>query len=443
MDLLQQFTRHIGQEHLFRPSDRLLIAVSGGLDSVVLCELCHRASYPFGMAHGNFQLRGAESDGDEQFVRTLADQYQVPVMVKLFETSRYARENKCSIQVAARELRYRWFAELLQSGYQWLLTAHHADDNIETMVMNFFRGTGLAGLRGILPKAGNIIRPLLPFSRRELAAFATRNGLTWREDSSNQEDKYSRNYFRHTIIPDIRSVFPAVEDNLKDNARRLRETEELYMQAVAAHKKRLLETSGSEIRMAVLKLKQSSPVHTIVFEIVRDYGFSANQVQEVVRLLDAPHGKFVQSSSHRIIRNRNWLVIAANEAPPDSLVIIDKGQQSVSGGLLTIGSSEANIEVHTADPLRAYLDSRELDYPLILRKWKPGDYFYPLGMRKKKKVSRFLIDLKLSPTQKERILVLESQKRICWVVGLRIDDRFRITPHTRGITVLRFSGYPS
>ena len=438
MSLFPQFINNIKDEKLFQQTDNLLLAVSGGVDSVVLCELCHRAGYAFSIAHANFQLRGLESEGDEQFVRALAGKYNVPVHIRLFETQKYAAEKKISIQVAARELRYNWFNELLAAGHRWLLTAHHAGDNIETIAMNFFRGTGISGLRGILPKTGNIVRALLPFTKEEIILFAREQDLRWREDSSNSSDKYSRNYFRNTILPMVKAVYPEVENNLKENAVRFREMEALYNQSIVFYKKELMEHKGSEIHIPVLKLKKTRPLRTIIYEIIKEYNFSPHQVPDVLQLLVGEHGKFVRSGTHRIIKNRNWLIIAENEPVNTDFIIIEKGQSETSTGSLKIKVLERNDLFISPDPLTAHMEAREIEYPLILRKWKQGDYFYPLGMAKKKKISRFLIDQKLSPTQKERVRVVESNKKICWVVGMRIDDRFKITPGTKNVLEITF-----
>ena len=283
MSLLQRFIDNIKNENLFQKKDYLLLAVSGGVDSVVLCELCNQAGFNFEIAHCNFQLRGEESERDEAFVFTLGNKYSTKVFVKKFDTEKYAAEKKVSIQVAARELRYKWFEELLNgisgvryqlsgigdeqsamsneqilvpppvAGGLFLITAHHANDNIETLLINFFKGTGIKGLQGILPKQSKIIRPLLFAKKEEILAFAKENNLSFVEDSSNLSDKYTRNYFRNQLIPSIQKVFPEVEDNLLNNIERFKDTEILYQQAIQLHKKKLLEYKGNEIHIPVLK----------------------------------------------------------------------------------------------------------------------------------------------------------------------------------------------
>jgi tRNA(Ile)-lysidine synthase len=464
MDLLEKFKVYVKTENLFNPKDKLLLAVSGGVDSVVLCELCKRAGYDFIMAHCNFQLRGAESNRDEEFVKALGKKYAVEVLVKKFDTQKYADENKLSIQVAARELRYKWFDDLLDEfksdfnpevsnspfrGLGGILTAHHSNDNVETLLMNFFKGTGINGLHGILPKQGNVIRPLLFAKKEEIAAFAKTNNLAFVEDSSNASDKYTRNYFRNQLIPGLQKVFPQVEDNLLNNIDRFREIEILYRQSVDLAKKKLLEPRGNEMHIPVLKLSKTAALKTIVYEIIKDYGFTAHQTAEVIGLLKSESGKYIQSATHRILKNRNWLIISPNETKAAENILIevkDKKIEFQNGNLSfellptpdsRIMAPDSRLPTHNSI---AQLDTGTIKFPLLLRKWKPGDYFYPLGMKHKKKLSRFFIDQKLSLTQKEKTWVIEMDKKIIWVVGLRIDDRFKITPHTKNVLQITLSG---
>ena len=466
MSLLQKFKEYIKNQNLFQPKDKLLLAVSGGVDSVVLCEVCKQAGYDFTIAHCNFQLRGDESERDEKFVRELGEKYGVEILVKKFDAEKYAAENKLSIQVAARELRYDWFNELIgnkqkaisnkqqaisnkqQANFNepaiahcplpiahCLLTAHHANDNIETLLMNFFKGTGISGLHGILPKQRNIIRPLLFAKKDALSEFALANNLSFVEDSSNASDKYTRNYFRNQLIPDLQKVFPQVEDNLLDNIERFLEIEMLYRQVVNLEKKKLLEKKGNEIHIPVLKLLKTAALNTMLYEIIKEYGFTAHQTAEAVALLKSDTGKYISSATHRIIKNRNWLIIAPNETTEAENIFIEENDKLVAfqhGEISFELLSTTNHKPQTTN-LTAQLNAAEIKFPLLLRKWKPGDYFYPLGMQKKKKLNRFFIDQKLSITQKEKTWVIEMDKKIIWVVGLRIDDRFKITDSTKNI----------
>jgi tRNA(Ile)-lysidine synthase len=371
-------------------------------------------------------------------VRGLGAQYGKEVLVKHFDTAAYAAEGKVSIQVAARELRYGWFGELTPD---YIVTAHHLDDNVETVLMKFFKGTGVAGLRGILPKQGKIVRPLLFARKDELVEFATAHQLSWVEDSSNAQDKYARNYLRHQVVPLLQGLYPEVINNLSDNIARFRDVEVLYQQAIGVHMKKLLEFKGNEVHIPVLKLKKAAPLPTLVYELAKPYGFSAAQTQEIIHLLDSESGRYVASASHRIIRNRNWLIIAPVAAEAAKHVIIEEADRVVlfGAGSLKLELRASSFEPRAFSDNIAFIDMRELHYPLLLRPWKAGDYFYPLGMKKKKKVARFLIDQKLSKTAKENVWVLECNKRIVWIVGMRIDDRFKITDTTQTVIKIEFT----
>jgi tRNA(Ile)-lysidine synthase len=443
MTLLPRVREFIQQHDLFHQKDKLLLAVSGGVDSVVLCELCKLAGYNFSIAHCNFRLRDKESERDAAFVTGLAKKYDVPFFLKEFDTEKYAEEKKLSIQEAARELRYEWFKELVTSDSPlltcaYVLTAHHADDNIETLLMNFSRGTGLPGLAGIpltSPQA-KLRRPLLSFWKEELIAFAKENKLEFVEDSSNRSSKYTRNFFRNEIIPMIEKVYPQVKENLRDNINRFKEIGKLYTIAVTEFKKKFLKNKNDEIHIPVKQL-MSLQNRALIFEIISGFGFTEKHVDELVKLADSESGKFIQSptSPTRIIKFRNWFIVSTNKNSEAETVIIEEGTNQLEGG-------PGNLKIEILPNVRfkipastniACLDAAEIKFPLILRKWKEGDYFYPLGMRKKKKLARFFIDQKLSKTGKEKIWVLEMNKKILWVVNWRIDDRFKISANTKDV----------
>ena len=467
MNLLQQFIQYCKQELRLVPHQtQWVLAVSGGVDSVVLADLCHHAGFQFVIAHCNFQLRGDESIRDENFVRSLGERYNEEVLVKHFDTKAYAEANKSSIQVAARELRYGWFEEVISdellvmsdkhkqqslvskdlqlTTYNlqlFLATAHHADDNIETLLLNFFRGTGISGLHGILPKQGNIIRPLLFAKREEIVAYAKENNLSWVEDSSNASDKYSRNFVRHQVMPLMKTIYSQVEDNLLGNIERFKEIELIYSASIQQTKSKLIEVKGNESHIPILKLKRQTPLKTIVFEIIKDFGFAATQTEEAIKLLDAANGSFMVSASHRLIINRSWLIIAPLQAEEALNIIIEEGIKNIvyAGGTLSFETTPADNTHLPTDATIATLNADEIRYPLLLRPCKQGDYFYPLGMLKKKKLSKFFIDQKLSKTDKERVWVIESDKRIVWVIGLRIDNRFRIKPTSKKQLTIKYS----
>ncbi len=446
-DLLTRFQQHIRREGLFSAGDKLFLAVSGGLDSMVLSDLCHRSGFDLVILHANFQLRGEESGRDQEFVEAIAHKYSVLVVAKRFDTVAYAQEKKLSIQDAARKLRYDWFQNFLndEQGNRCLqkhiVTAHHADDNLETLLMNFFRGTGIHGLRGMKPYSDLAVHPLLFTRRQELEAYAKQQGLAWVEDSSNQENKYTRNAIRHDILPAVEKVFPGAADHLVANLDRFREIEALYSRSIKRELKRLLIPSGEEWRVPVELLRRSEPLHTLVWEIFSRYGFTAHQVPDIIHLMDSDTGHILNSNTHRLLKDRNWFIISALHSTEKGIYLLERGMKEL---IFPPGKLNLNFDVEVQgvailpDPHLACLDARDLIFPILVRPWKPGDYFYPLGMRKKKKISRFLIDLKMSRNDKEKVWVVESGKKIIWVIGLRIDDRFRITEGTRSQLQLRF-----
>lgn len=467
MSLANRFADWIRTKNFFVPGEPLLVALSGGLDSVALAECCRRAGHPLVLVHCNFRLRGAESERDEEFVRKLGEDWNVPVLVRRFDTAAWAEANGLSVQEAARQLRYDWFEEILdrirfqggdlslagevESGYgftdgslppaRWLLTAHQQDDAVETLLMHFFRGTGLKGLTGIPERQGWVIRPFLPFTRDEILDWARAESLTWVEDSSNKEEKYTRNYIRHTLLPAVEKIYPQVRANLAANLQRFRDSEQLYRESVSRWKKKLLQPRGAEWHIPVQLLLQQQN-RSLVFEIIREFGFGEKQIDDILNLARGTSGSYLLSPrfQYRIIRHRRWLIVAPVESAAAAHHIIESPEETgdpcwieTPAGFVRLrwAVQESEGVPETGNPSEALLDLGELRFPLLLRRWKPGDYFYPLGMGKKKKIARFLIDQKMSLTDKEKIWVLESAGRICWVVGLRIDDRFRCTPQTQ------------
>jgi tRNA(Ile)-lysidine synthase len=440
MSLIEKFSSYNREHQLINKKQPVLLAVSGGMDSAVLCHLFFSAGNSFSIAHCNFLLRGEESERDEKFTEQLALKYKVLFFIIKFETEQYARDHRISIQVAARELRYRWLEEMrVKSQSVSIATAHHRDDNVETILMNFCKGTGIAGLHGIQPRQGNLIRPLLFATRNEIYNYAKYNKVDFVTDSSNLAQKYTRNYFRQTVIPAIEKVLPEVKENIADNIHRFSEAEILYEEALANHRKKLLIHQGDEYHVAVLKLLKSVPLETIVWELFKPFSFQQGQVKELIKLLYSDSGKQILSGTHRVIRDRKWLIVAPLSANNISTILIEENQR-----LISIGNNQFMIEQIPATQYKippnnhiASLDAGKIKFPLQLRKWKQGDYFYPLGLGKKKKLSRFFIDQKLSLADKEKVWVITSGTSIIWVVGMRIDDRFKITPST--LSILRIT----
>ena len=421
----------------------ILLASSGGLDSTVLAHLFKENNIPFVLAHANFQLRDDESLRDEKFVIELGKRLGVQVFVKKFETNEYAEFNKLSIQEAARELRYNWFSELLEQSpiINFIATAHHTDDSIETMLMHFFRGTGIEGLTGIPAwhKAKKVIRPLLPFTRKELEAHALANGIKFVTDSSNTKDDYTRNYFRNQLIPQLQEVFPQVRDNLQRNLIRFEEAALLYVEGVDNQINKIVELKENEYHIPILKWKKLFPLQTLTWEIIRKYGFSSAQTNEVIKLLDAENASTISSATHRIIKNRSWMIIAPLATATSAYIVIDKeGSTQFENGTIEIKTIPNNHHPIVQTLGIELLDASTIQFPLLLRKWKIGDYFYPLGMIKKKKLSRFFIDAKLSKTEKELIWVLEMDQKIICIIGMRIDNRFKYSEKSKELLAITY-----
>jgi tRNA(Ile)-lysidine synthase len=439
--MLDSLLRYIPSENLFLPEEKILLAVSGGLDSCIMADLFHKAGFVFAIAHCNFQLRGQESERDEQFVRQLAARYKVQIFVNHFETAAFARKHKLSIQMAARQLRYEWFDELLvNEGFDHLATAHHLDDQVETFLINLARGTGIAGLHGILPKQGKIIRPLLFATRAELEKYAREYRVPYVEDSSNQSLKYTRNRIRHKVIPQLEKINPSIRQAIKETIERVRDAESIYKVIVENEKNRLLARTDGGFKMSIVEIKKLSPRKTWLYELLADFGFSAAVVSDIDQSLDGQPGKTFHSMSHTLTRDREHLIISARilgkETRPEYVVYPVQDQDAPVS--LEFESLPADRVKINSDPGFAFLDQDSLHMPLTIRKWRKGDYFVPFGMKGRKKLSDFFVDTRLSLPQKENIWLLCSGEDIVWVIGMRPDERFRVTEHSRIVLQVRW-----
>ncbi|MBQ0734110.1 tRNA lysidine(34) synthetase TilS [Aquimarina celericrescens] len=429
--MLQEFKDHIAAHFSFLSGSRLLIACSGGLDSVVLTEMCHSLKFEFGVAHCNFNLREEESDGDEKFVKSLAERLSVLFFRRSFDTEKYAKDHDLSIQMAARELRYGWFRELaLEFQYDYVLTAHHADDNLETFLINLSRGTGLDGLTGI-PEVNEIfVRLLLPFSREEILDFATEKNIQWREDSSNKSTKYLRNKLRHDVITELKAIHPKFLHNFKNTLDYLKQSKDFIQSQLVHLKKELFITSEIDIvKIPINKLRNYGNPRTCLYFLLRDYGFTA--WDDIEQIVTAQPGKQVFSETHRLVKDRDYLLLSPIvEEISDREYLISEEEQTIMIPPGTIKFRKVS-EIVQKDFKTIYVDKEKLKYPLTVRKWKAGDYFYPLGMKGKKKLSKFFKDEKLSLLAKERVWILCSEKEIVWIINYRADNRFKITPQTK------------
>ncbi|MFH1161292.1 MAG: tRNA lysidine(34) synthetase TilS [bacterium] len=443
--MLKRFKSFIEEQRLCDSADRVLLAVSGGMDSVVMAELFHQAGYQFGMAHCNFRLRGSESDEDEASVRNLASGYKVPFFTKSFPTLDYAALHGISVQMAARELRYSWFEEIRgDEGFSRIATAHHLDDQIETVFINLLRGTGISGLHGILPRQGDLIRPLLFAWRSEIESFGKQHRLPFREDSSNRSVKYTRNKIRHQLIPLLHSIQPDFAGNITATVSHIRETESILKPYLEKTRKRLVRKQRDRWVIHIPDLIRLEPLAAWLYELLLPFEFNEAATRDLVRSLDKESGKIFLSPGYRIVKDRDTLIVTrlGEEGPAciQSEFLIEEGQTTVQIPVrlhLKTVRKRAGYLISSSRNI-ATLDKDKLVFPLILRKWKPGDYFYPYGLNKRKKLSDFFIDEKVSIPEKERTWVLCSGAKIAWVIGHRTDHRFRVTSRTNWLLEVDF-----
>jgi tRNA(Ile)-lysidine synthase len=438
--MLQSFTAFISQQDLFKKNDRILLAVSGGIDSVVMCELFHQARISFGIAHCNFQLRDKESDGDEAFVKNLAKKYKVDFNVKKFNTIEKAEKSSISIQMAARELRFKWLEEIRKkNGYNYIAIAHHKDDSVETFFINLLRGTGIAGLHGILPKQGFIIRPLLFADRNEIDLFYKKNKLKHREDSSNKSDKYLRNKIRQRIIPELKKINPNISDIISEDINRIRDVEQIYLEEIQKKKKEIVKIKNEGVILYISALKKLNPLKTYLFEFLRDYNFTGSVIEKIIKAFGSQSGKKFYSSTHQLIKDREKLIVIPfqkNESVLKAIKIKKEEKEIIHPVRLKFSLQTKNKNFKISGKQNSgYFDYTKLQFPLTIRKWERGDVFYPIGMKGKKKLSDFFIDNKLSLSEKENKWLLISGNEIVWVIGMRIDERFKITGNTSKVYV--------
>lgn len=438
--MIHSFQSFLKKEKLIKSSDTVLLTVSGGIDSVVLCELFYQTKIKFAIAHCNFQLRGKESDKDELFVEALAEKYNVPFHTIAFETSSYAKKHKLSIQVAARDLRYAWFEEIRQQyNYARIATAHHQDDSIETFFINLIRGTGIKGLHGILPNQGNLIRPLLFANKKEIIAFAKKNKLKHREDSSNASDKYVRNKIRHSLIPLLNEINKSASANIITTIENLKSVESVYQKRIDKKRTSHVMEERGVVKISISKLKKLKPIEPYLFEFLYPLGFSSIVVDEIIASLSSESGKQFFSETHRLVKDREYLLIeelgSENELKDNRFKILKNTKELPFGNqTLIFKSIKSSPKIQLVNPATiAQFDFEKLVFPLTLRKWEKGDTFYPIGMKGKKKLSDYFIDKKLSLLEKDNSWVLESNGQIIWVVGQRMDERYKITAKTKKI----------
>ena len=435
--------KFIESNHLFAPNDTLLVGVSGGIDSVVLVDLLSHAGLAFAVAHCNFNLRGEESDRDEIFVKLLAARYDKQYFHQSFNTVDVAEERGISVEMAARDLRYTWFEETRKNHhFDWIVVAHHRDDQVETFILNLARGTGISGLTGMKIVNGMIVRPLLFVSRREIEEYAEKNHLHFREDSTNALTDFQRNKIRHLVLPLLEELNPSFRDRLLETISYLRDTSTIYFQSIERARELVVrKTTTDDLEFSVSELKLLNPVSAYLFELLKPYHFNSDVVDEMVKVLEGQPGKQFFSSTHRAVLDRDRILIQKLSDISDHRYYLEEEcirlEIPVKLSISTI-KRESSFKMNTSTNI-ACLDKDKLQFPLILRKWQKGDYFQPLGMSGMKKLSNFFVDEKFSLLQKEKCWLLTNGEEIAWIVGERLDNRYKITSKTKNILVVKFN----
>lgn len=434
---VHRFKDFIAQNMLFNSGDTILLAVSGGKDSVLMAHLFKAAGFAFAIAHCNFNLRADESQRDESFVHMLALSLDVPFHVTHFQTKAYAAEQKLSTQMAARELRYQWFEEIrLKFSYGAIALAQHQDDAMETVFLNLTRGTGIAGLHGILPKRGKLIRPLLFLSRRDIDSFILSENLDYVEDSSNLSSNYARNKIRLKVIPELKQLNPSLEETFSQNIRRFADTELVLQKVVSDLGKHILEQRAQHISISIAAIKDLEPQTLLWFELLKPYNFTEQVCMEILDGLDKQSGTSYYSKTHWISINRDELILTEIPAPTPQHAFIHGHEPAVSFAAYSILLSSADVPYFEKDVYKAFVDEALLIYPLVLRTRQAGDRFVPLGMKMQKKLSDFFIDKKVPLNEKDHVpLLINGNGDLIWVAGWRQDNRYKVTAATKKVRI--------
>ncbi len=433
----EQIQQYIIQHQLLSGEKPVVVGISGGADSVALLHILVSLGYKCIAAHCNFNLRGDESFRDEQFTIDFTKRLQVPLCKISFETNKYAQENRLSVEMAARELRYRWFEELLNTyDADAVAVAHHRDDSVETLLINLTRGSGLTGLTGIKPKNGNVVRPLLCVSREDIYAYIENNGLEYVTDSSNSSDIYTRNFIRLKVIPLLEEINPSVKASLARTANHLYDASLIYNHSIEEARKVIIQNN----RLSISALLSFPAPATILYEMLKPYGFSRTVCESIFTVLDKDSGKIFYSSTHRLLKDRSDLLIDVLSGEDNRAYLINLEDDNVDLPVelkpeIVVIKEDYQIE---KDKKFAYFDFDKLSFPLVLRHWQEGDWFVPFGMKGKKKISDYFSDKKFSLFDKEKTWLLCSGQDVIWIVGERTDNRYRIEKTTKRVLKLKF-----
>jgi len=438
--MFKAFLKYIDDNRLLKKDDKVLLAVSGGIDSMVMAHLFIRAGIKVGIAHCNFTLRGNESDLDEELVKGFAANNGIPFYSARFDTKVYASEQGISIQMAARDLRYSWFRKVIKENrFDSVAIAHNLNDNIETFLINLTRGTSLAGLSGIRKKTDIVIRPILFATRKSIVDYCSEYNIVYREDKSNAEIKYTRNKIRHLVIPLLKEINQSVEFTLNETTERMNDINEIFSDFIENAGKKIFRNSGDFIVADIAALNQFRKNNTVLYELFRPFGLDSGTPEDLQNIIRGRTGGQIFTSTHRIIRNRKELLIEKFTIQKKETIIINSPEE-LSECPLFASVHLKNVTKRFRIPASrqiACLDSDLISFPLKIRNWQDGDVFFPLGMTHKKKLSDYFIDEKLSIAAKEKIMILESDRSIVWIIGERIDNRFRVTESTRRVLLLK------
>jgi len=435
----QKVQNYIQKHELLTPKGLVIVGVSGGADSVALLHLLHSLGYDCVIAHCNFHLRMEESDRDEAFVLNLSKRLRVPYYHIDFDTTKYAETHHISIEMAARDLRYAWFYELLEKQQaQAIAVAHHADDSIETLLMNLVRGTGLRGLTGISCRNGKVVRPLLCCTREEIENYLILHDLEHIEDSTNATLDYQRNKFRNVVLPLLEEINPSVRQTLYDSLDRFEGNLAIYNQAIEKIQNDVEHKEADTIKLDIELLKKQVHLPTVMYELLHPYGFGSSTIQQITEQLDGESGKQFYSNTHRLLKDRKYLIISETAPVSDDIYWISETDTEIINPLrLKLSKIQILPDFQVSKEKDCvHVDAAKLKFPLQLRRWTEGDSFFPFGMKQRKKISDFFIDNKLSRFEKEQSWLLISGEDIVWIVGQRVDNRFRVSEKTKEVIEL-------
>ncbi len=431
--MLQHLRNFISQHDLVDPRDRILLAVSGGLDSMVMLDLFREAGYHIGVAHCNFHLRFEESDGDEAFVAHYCKRSGIDFFTHDFDTKNYAEETGLSIQMAARELRYTWFEKLIEKEkFHWIATAHHLNDNLETVLFRWINGASLDLLTGIPLKNGKVIRPLLFAKRDEILTYAIEKKISWREDNSNATDDYKRNFVRHQIIPKLKEVNPSLENTFSDSLEKVKGAYELMQRGIGQLKDSVTRMEGERFLIDKNLLMMLQHPAYVCYEWLRSFGFEWDRCLQLVTAVQGQSGKQFFSATHQAVIDREYIIVSPRQEWTAEILIEDGQDKAMLGPWILKLRSASGKKIQPGVDCGSF-DHSKVKFPVLWRKWRSGDSFFPLGMGHRKKVSDFLIDEKVSLDKKNDVTVVESGGEVVWVVGHRVDDRFKVTAQTKSV----------